>query len=109
FRSPVAPPVYTIKPRHFSLGLKVSQQGEVQLAVVAERRMAPCAVHRDTKEFGVEFLKLGKHLVIESHLVAADWTPVGGIKHEHDGPPAKLTQFHGLIGRALKREVRRGR
>ena len=105
FRSPVIWPVHTVKPRHLSLGFEIRQERKMQLPVAAERGMALRAVNRDAKKLRAEFLKLRKHLVVESHLVAADWTPVSGIKGEHDWSSPKLIQFYGLIRRALKSEV----
>ena len=56
--------------RHFHL--EVSEERKVQLAISAERHVAPNAVHRDAEEFGIQFLKLRQEFVIERRLISAD-------------------------------------
>jgi hypothetical protein len=67
--------------------------------------VTPLAIDRDPEELGVEFLDLGENLVVESHLVAADRTPVGGIEGEDDRPPAKVGEGDGLVRGRVEGEV----
>src|SRR5690606_32168028 len=55
----------------------------------------------------VETMEFSENLVVESHLIAADRTPVRRIKRKDDGPRAKVAQRDGLIRRGSQREVRR--
>jgi hypothetical protein len=54
------------------------------MLVLGKCGMTPCAVDRDAKNLSFILLKLGKNLVVQRHLVAAHWAPVGGIKRQHD-------------------------
>src|SRR5207244_9309579 len=47
---PVALAVHAVAPRHRPLGLEVREQGEVELALVSERSVAPGTIHRDRSE-----------------------------------------------------------
>ena len=56
------------------------------VVVPGVRRMAPCAVNRNPYYLGPVLLELRQHFVVKGHLVAADRTPIGGIKRQDDRP-----------------------
>src|SRR5580692_6057668 len=98
-----------MKPRHCAFGLKIRQERKMQFAILAERCVAPGSVNRNAQYLRAQFLELGKHLIVQPHLVPADRTPIGRIKSEYHRPSAKLVQSDNLIGSAMKREIRGGR
>src|SRR5947208_291304 len=102
---PVAVAVRSVAARHRPLRLEVREQGKVQLALVGERPVAPGAIHRDAEELGAVARELGEDLVVQRHLIAADGTPVRGIKRQDDRLAAVVAQRDGLIRRAVEREV----
>src|SRR5205823_3535427 len=101
---PVAVAVRSVAARHRPLRLEVREQGKVQLALVGERPVAPRAIHRDAEELGAVARELGEDLVVQRHLIAADGTPVRGIKRQDDRLAAVVAQRDGLIRRAVERE-----
>src|SRR5438034_7580814 len=100
---------YTTLFRSRALRLEVRKQGEVELAVASERRVAPHAVHRDSEQRRPVALKLGQDLVVKRHLVPAYRAPVGRIERQDHRPAAEIAQRHGLVGGAGEREVGRRR
>src|SRR2546425_2700514 len=104
---PVALAVHAVAPRHGPLGLEVREQGEVELALVGERSVAPGAIHRDAEQPGAVTLELGPDLVVQRHLIAAHWAPVRGIKRQNHRLAAVVTQRDSLIRRTVQREVGR--
>ena len=78
----------------------------MQLAILAERRMAPRPVDRNAEELSAEILKFRKHLIVKRHLITADRAPVSRIKCEHNRLPAKLAQPGGLVWCAVEAELR---
>src|SRR6266550_7288289 len=67
--------------------------------------VTPDTIDRDPENLGAVFAKLGENLIVQRHLVAAHRTPVGGIEHEDDRPPAELAQAEHLVGCRIEREV----
>ena len=76
----------------------------MKLALAAKGGVAPRAIDRNANEFSAEASKLRKQFIVERHLIAANRTPVGWIKGEHDWSPAKLRQADELVGRAAQGE-----
>src|SRR5271170_5110085 len=93
----------------FALGLKVSEQWEVQMAVLCKCFMTPYAVNGDAEKFRSIVLKLRKNLVVKRHLVATDGTPIGRIEGKNDRFSAQFTEGQLLVGRDMKCEVWCGR
>src|SRR4051794_5074222 len=81
----------------------------MQLSIVGKSRMAPRSANRKAKNIRGQILEFRKHLVVESHLVPAYWTPIGRIKSEHHRPSAEFAEFDRLIGSASEREIGGGR
>src|SRR5208282_3156852 len=52
----------SVGPGDGALGLEVGKKGEVQLAVLCKREMAPDAVYGYPQDLGVELLELGHDL-----------------------------------------------
>ena len=71
---------------------KIGQKGEMQLAIPAESGVTPWAIHREAEKLGVQVFEFRQHFIVEGHLIATDWAPVGGIKRQHDGTPAEVAQ-----------------
>src|SRR5207249_2147934 len=104
---PVALAVHAVAPRHRPLGLEVREQGEVELALVGERSVAPGAIHRDAEQLGAVAVEIGEDLVVQRHLIAAHRAPVRGIKRQDHRLAAVVTQRDSLIRRTVQREVGR--
>src|ERR1700704_1407255 len=92
--------------RDRTLRLKIRQQRKMIVAILGERLVAPDAVDGNAQQLGMKLLELRKKFVVQTHLVAADGTPVGGIKRQNHGLTAKLAQGQSLIGRHMKSEIR---
>ena len=97
--------INTVAARHVPLWLKVGQKGEMKLAIARECGVAPRAIHRNADQFRTELVEFLQHFVVESHLIAADRTPIGRIKGEHDRLATELAESEPLIRRASQREV----
>jgi hypothetical protein len=69
--------------------------------------MRPNAVDRNPEDLGAVPSKLGKDLIVERHLVAAHWTPVGRVENEDDRVSAELAQAEYLVGCCVQCEVGR--
>src|SRR5438093_9929596 len=92
-----------------ALGMEVSQQGNMEVAVLRERGVAPHAVDRDPQQPGPVLLELRKDLVVQRHLVPADRTPVRGIEGEDHRLALQLPERQLLVGGDGEREIRGGR
>ena len=79
----------------------------MKLAVVRKRGVAPCAIHRDSHQFRAEVMKVFEDFVVESHLIAADRTPISWVKREHDRLTAEFAQRKPLIRCASQGEIGR--
>jgi hypothetical protein len=69
-------------------------------------QMTPDAIDGNAHQFSVMMLKFWQDLIEKRYFVAAHRTPVGRIKHQHDGLPAKVMERDGLVGSGVKRKVR---
>src|SRR3954464_3078501 len=78
----------------------------MQMSVARERSVAPDAVDGDADDLGAVLAEFRKDLVVESDLVTAHRTPVGGIENEDDGTAAKITESEDLVGRGAQRKIR---
>src|ERR1041384_6106737 len=95
-----------ILPGPSALRLEVRQEGELELPVGVERRVAPHAVHGNAEELGIIAAEFGEDLVVERHLVSADGTPVGRIEGEAHRLPPEIRERDRLVRRAVEGEVR---
>ncbi len=78
----------------------------MQVARLAESLMAPGPVDRDAQQLGAEPAEVGQNLVVQDHLVAADWAPVGRIEGQDHPPSLQLGEGQLLIRRDVEGEVR---
>src|SRR5712671_1853123 len=78
----------------------------MQFAFPCKRGVTPDAIHGNTHEFGSELLELWEDFVIQSHLIAADRTPICREKSQYEWLTAKICEAHGLVGSAFKAETR---
>src|SRR5260370_20540635 len=69
-------PVDTVLARHCTFRLEVSEQREVQVAVLGKRGVAPCAIDRNANELPLKAVELWQDLVVKRHLIPANGTPV---------------------------------
>jgi hypothetical protein len=69
--------------------------------------MAPDSVNQNAQNLRVEFLKFGKHFVVQAHLITADGAPISRLKDKDHRSSAELAQSDDLIRSALEREVPR--
>ena len=88
-----------------ALGLEIRKQGEVQLAIGGEGRVAPNPVDGDTEKPCVEARELRAKLVVKRHLVAADGTPIRRVERQDHRPPAQLGQADRPVGGRGQREL----
>src|ERR1700760_3051426 len=95
-------------PGDFALGLKICEQGEVQVAIARKGCVAPHPVNRDSQEFGVVLVKFGQKLVVEGDLIAAHRAPVCRVESDDDILSLEIRQSQVLTGRYPKREIRGG-
>ena len=79
----------------------------MQLAILAEGKVAPDAVDRDAEQRGVVTLKLRQDLVVERHLIAAHRAPVRRIEGENHRAAAKLLEPDLLVRRRRQGELGR--
>src|SRR3954470_3506518 len=91
--------------RHRPLGMEVRQQRKVQVAMLGEGLVAPGSVYGEAQELGPVLAKLGKDLVVERHLVAADRTPVGRVEGQDDRSAPQIAEGEPLVGRYPQLEV----
>jgi hypothetical protein len=89
--------------------MEVRQQRKVQVAMLGEGLVAPGPVHRNAQELSPMLVELGEHLVVERHLVAADWTPIRGIEGQDDRFALQIAERESLVGGDPQLEVGRGR
>ena len=75
------------------------------MAVFGEGTVAPHAVDRDAEQTRAVALEFGEHLVVQSHLIAADGTPVGGIEREDDRRSAQIAERDPLAVRRRQLEI----
>ena len=99
--------INTVAARHVPLWFKVGQKGEMKLTLARECGVAPRTIHRNADQLRTELVEFLQHFVVESHLIAADRTPIGRIKGEHDRLATELAESEPLIRRASQREVGR--
>src|SRR5678816_1078343 len=97
--------VNAVSTRHRAFGLEVGQKRKVQVVVPGKDSVTPRAVHRYPEKFGFKLLKLIQYFVVERHLIAADRTPVGGIKCQDQRSSPELIQRYRLVRRATQREI----
>ncbi len=90
-----------------SLGFKVGEQFEVQVASFGIGFVGPRAIDGDAKQLGSELLELGENFVIEADLVATGGAPVGGIEGENYGFAEQFAKRKSLLRCELQGEVRR--
>src|SRR5258705_8658785 len=94
--------VGAIRLRYLPLGLKIRQQGKMQLAVARVGGVAPGAVNRDPQELRAMTVELLKDLVVQGKLISTHRTPVGGIERKYDRPAAKIRQSDFLVRGAVQ-------
>jgi hypothetical protein len=70
----------------------------MQVAMFTIGLMTPHAVYRHAKKFSIEPFELRQYLVVESHLITTDGTPIGRIESEDYGPTAKVAERNFLVG-----------
>jgi hypothetical protein len=97
--------VNTVGARDRSFRFEIGQKREAQPVLPGLSRMTPRAVHRDAQDFGLKFLKLIQHFVVERHLITAHRTPVGRVKREHHRAAAELPQRYRLVRCASQCEL----
>jgi hypothetical protein len=81
----------------------------MQVAVLGEGLVAPCAVYRNSPELSAMFAELGKDLIAKGHLVATDRAPICGIESKDDRPSPQITERKPLVGRDPQLEIWSGR
>src|ERR1700704_3818995 len=69
----------------------------MQVAIPDEGCVTPRAIDRDAQQLGAVLAKLRKHLVVQGHLIAADWAPVRGIEGEDDRRAPQVTERQELV------------
>ena len=79
----------------------------MELAVAGERGVAPCAINRDSNQLRAKVMKVFEDFVVESHLIAADRTPISWVKRERDRLTAEFAQRKPLIRCASQGEIGR--
>ena len=89
--------------------MEVRQQRKVQVAMLGEGLVAPGPVHRNAQELSPMLVELWEHLVVERHLVAADWTPIRGIEGQDDRFALQIAEREPLVGGDPQLEVGRRR
>ena len=75
------------------------------MPVARKGRVTPGPVYRDPHNLGSVLVKLGKNLVVQRYLIAANRTPVGRVEHKDDRSSAELAQAEYLVGRRVESEV----
>jgi len=75
------------------------------MPVARKGRVTSGSVYRDPYNLGAIFMKLGKNLIVQCYLIAANRTPVGRIEHEDDWSSAELAQAEYLVGRRMQSEI----
>jgi hypothetical protein len=80
----------------------------MQVAVFGKSRMTPRTVNRDAHNFSLIFLKLGKDLVVKSHLVSAHRAPIRGIEGQYNRLTSQIAEGKALIRSHGQSEVRGG-
>jgi hypothetical protein len=56
----------------------------MEFTVFGERTMTPDAIHGDPDNLRIELVEFRQQLVVESQSIAANGTPVRGVKDDHD-------------------------
>ena len=64
----------------------------MQFAIAGKRRMTPRTVNRNAHQLSIKTLEVLQNFVVKGQLIAANGTPVCGIKGEHNILSSKIAQ-----------------